>query len=1005
MSEIELINLVASSERTPQLAEYWTKRYKKFLKEKLFVISDKTKGLLVQTEVVSSPTTPFGHIDMLRFVNKNKGLEEVALQNSVETAIRFLDSCLDTINFGEDAHQIVIEFRKIGLGVIGFEEYLIAKNATSKEDEINYVGNIISGSAYRASEALAEEKGVCGKWNSIKIMLRPKPYEFWYDTVNGDIKNGLELMEEFDVENISESNFEIIPRRNSHMLLYPIESSWQLWSDRDEATTPKSKVTFVDKEKATAKISKSEINELSSDKSFEPSFDEKKEKGLESARKLSGFSSIINSGKKVVHEWFKDDEKADEIIGNNLNRSVGKIDSMLESNSVEEASFEKPKFTTVIETKKTSDSDLAKFAFPKNDKIISAPLTSFTINDIVKVINKKSELFGNIFQIHDLEYDQETSAYLVTLESKDGIIVRDSEIEKISIEELLTDSKKLPEITVSGVIFSQDGQKVALQSDSKLLPQINKCTTKESLDSQLLASLKDKYNLVPELTDISGIVVKQNKIIISYILTIASDAIDQSLGWFGLHEVYDDESRTLVTASIEKTKKLQNTIRSKSSQLLKEKLTEQTKVSESDYQFKFETEKNNVIQSVKSQFESQVKDLKYKLQEKTKELFDYQEVAKVERSILDSKVKELENSKESSLKQAVNDFEVEITDLHNQIAASKLKVKEMENSKESSLKQAVNDFEVEITDLHNQIAASKLKIDEDNSKNEVLSKKIAALKEELENLTAANGDEIAKYQQKIEELNIVLKSKEGEIKNISALKEELENLTAANGDELAKYQQKIEELNIVLKSKEGEIKNIYAAKDNELKLALDEQSKVRLDLEQMCLARIEQQKESQLQYEKSLASRFENQSQVLAAKYDADIKKHEEELRVILSKREGEYKINLNRQKQYYEDLIKKIGFASAESFDPSPKPVKIKVEEVSEKDYSKVINHSYDEIFQQTRDNLFKPNLPQNTPIITEVASNELPVITHTSMSKNITNKDDTLKTLLKMKGIVARK
>ena len=1026
MSELELINLVASSERTPQLAEYWTKRYKKFLDERLFVVSDKTKNLLLQKEVVSSPTTPFGHIDLLRFVNKNKGVEEVALQNSIETAVRFLDSCIDTIDFGDDARKIVIEFRKIGLGVIGFEEYLIAKNATSKEDEINYIGNIISGSAYRASEALAEEKGVCGKWNSIKIELRPKSFEFWYDTINGDIKNGLELMEDFDTMNIGESNFEIIPRRNSNILLYPVDSSWQLWSDREDSSIPKFKKETAE----IAMISKSEIVELNSDKSYEPSFIEKKVKGLESTKKLSGISSIFNSGKKVVHEWFKEDEEADKIIGINLNKSVGKV---VDDKAIENAFFEKPNFSTAIETKNTTEKEISKFAFPKNQKILTAPLTNFTINDIVKVINKKSELFGNIFQINDLEYDDESKNYLATLDSRNGVIVRDSEIEKISVEQLLTDSKVLSEVAVTGIIFSQDGQKVALQKELKLLPQINNCNLIESLDSQLLNNLKKHYNIKPEFADISAVLVKQNKTVVSYILSLASDEISSELDWYGLHEVYDDESRTLVTISVERTKKLQKTIKSKVNELLKDKLDEQIRLLESDYEQKIESEKTNILKSTKIQFESQVKDLKYKLQEKSKELFDSLESIKAEKSKLENEIsalesaeKELQIKKTEELKGLEKDFEIEIADLHNQIAASKVKIDSLTSEKEilvdevKSLNQKIESFQKDFENVgnsHNDVLAQiQMQMD---AKHEEYSNNINSLKSEYDqkiidlnsnyklsenehsNKMDAKHEEYSnninslksEYDQKIIDLNSNNLLKEGEYSNnIDSLKSE--------------YESKIDELHSVINSKQGEIKNVAAAKDNELQLALEEQSKVQLDLEQMCLARICQQKESQVQYEKTLSARFENQSQILATKYDADIKKHEEELRDILTKREVEYKTNLNRQKQYYEDLIQKIGFASVDAFNPSPKSksIKINVEESPETEIE-TVNHSHDDAFQQSRDNLFKPNLPQDKTIITKIAENDMQLITSSPISKTITSKQDTLNTLLKMKGIVARK
>jgi hypothetical protein len=971
MSELEIINIVASSERTPQLAEYWVKRYKKFLEEKLFVISDKTKLLLSQTDLTTSPTTPFGHIDLPRFVNKNKGLEEVALQNTVETAIRFLDSCIDKINFSDDSKSVVVEFRKIGLGVIGFDEYLIAKNATSKEDEINYLGNIISGSAYRASEALAEDKGVCGKWNSIKIELRPKPFEFWYDTVNGDIKNGLELMEEFDQDNIKQSNFEIIPRRNSHILLYPKECSWQLWSDRDESIVSKTNVFQIENNvKQTTNRSKV----LNDGVLTESSYAEKKTKGLESTKKLLDFGSIVKTGKKVVHEWFMEDSKAEEIFNNNLNKKSGKIDSLLNENLDSQIEFGSPNFVTYVEPKIVKEGSVNNFAFPRREEVLIQPLTSFTINDIVKVINKKSELYGNVFQINELEYDENSKNYLATLDSKQGILVRDSEIEKLSIEELLTDSKILHEVTVTGVIFSQDGQKVALQKSSKLLPQVNRCNIKENLDSQLLFTLNKLYSLTPEFTDISSIIIKQDSIIVAYILTLSSDDLDNNLTWFGVNEVYDNDTKNLVTVSAEKLRRLQNSIKSKSNDLLNEQL----ELVKNDYLQKIEEEKISITSSVKLSFESQLKDLKYKIQEKTKEFYDYKESA--------------ENIKSDLLAKQKAEFESQIKGLNDQLV-------NLQN-KASVLSESKNEFDSKVINLQNSI---KSKVNDLDVVNNILIEK-----EQLFNQT------LQQYESEIEDLNNQLKSL-GNLHKSQLL--EIEKLIDLKHDEYtisletskSNYEEQIENLNSKLDSKHSEIKTIITNKDNELRLALDEQNKVRLDLEQMCLARVAQQKQSQLEYENNQNSRFENQSKILATKYDSDIQRLEEEFNIILTSKENEYKVNLNRQKQYYEDLIRKMSFNITDSLANSSvsKPIKILVDdniEESQTETKKLIDHSKDDVFQQTRDNLFKPNDVINTLPITQTADEDAKIITHTTTQTNLVTKEDTLKTLLRMKG-VARK
>ena len=234
MTDSELAKILTEKESTTELGQYWAKRYEKFLKDKLFVVSDKTLDLIRGSELLSTPDTPFGHLNLVKFISKNKAVDEIYLQNAIETAVRFLDSALDIINFNDEAKQVIFQYRKIGIGVMNFDQYLNLRGSTSEVDEIDYLGNIISSSAYRASEALSEEKGVCENWDSIKTMVRPKAFEYWYNSNTGEIKNGLDISEEYSQETVNESFFEILPRRNSNMLIYPAELEWKVWADRIE---------------------------------------------------------------------------------------------------------------------------------------------------------------------------------------------------------------------------------------------------------------------------------------------------------------------------------------------------------------------------------------------------------------------------------------------------------------------------------------------------------------------------------------------------------------------------------------------------------------------------------------------------------------------------------------------------------------------------------------------------------------------------------------------------
>ncbi len=238
----EILQSAAKTENTPELQLYWEKRFRDLVEKGFFKISEKTISLLNNQAAVGKPATPFGDIVLSKHLDQNNSLDELSLQATVETSVRLLDSLLEIINFTEEAKNIVTQYRKIGLGLADFKEYIDLRNTTSELDEIDYIGSLISSSSYRASETLAEEKGVCMNWNKIEHHLRPKSFEYWYDVETGEVRSGLEMSEDYDLETVVNSRFVIVPRRNSNILLFPTDLEWQIWSDRDESA-PKTEIS------------------------------------------------------------------------------------------------------------------------------------------------------------------------------------------------------------------------------------------------------------------------------------------------------------------------------------------------------------------------------------------------------------------------------------------------------------------------------------------------------------------------------------------------------------------------------------------------------------------------------------------------------------------------------------------------------------------------------------------------------------------------------------------
>ena len=239
----KLIQFASKTEITKELQAYWYNKYVDLFKSNMYSISPNTLVLTLQADESARPATPCGSVILSNHLHKSREgnyteVDENTLQVTIEVVVRLLDSLLESINFNGDARKIVSEYRKIGVSVEDFNFYLKTRNNTLSElDEIDYIGSLISNGAYRASESIAEEKGVCQSWEAINKNIKPKTFEYWYNIDSGEIKSGLEIVDEFDEGSIKTSKFEIVPRRNSHILLYPADSQWYVWSDREKITS------------------------------------------------------------------------------------------------------------------------------------------------------------------------------------------------------------------------------------------------------------------------------------------------------------------------------------------------------------------------------------------------------------------------------------------------------------------------------------------------------------------------------------------------------------------------------------------------------------------------------------------------------------------------------------------------------------------------------------------------------------------------------------------------
>ncbi len=235
----QLLSKVARTEPTVELELYWLKRYQEITQNLSFSLSEHTVEMAFE-DIVTRPSTPSGLINIEQIIDDKNQIQEASLQNIIETAIRLLDAILDIINFDDAAKKTVKEFRKIAIGIENLDSYLTIPELLV--DQVDYLGELISNSVYRASESLAEEKGACLRWEDIKSEVSSKSFEYWFNPDSGEIRTSLEIQEY--INNNPESRpkimgeFEIVARRGSHLLLYANTPEWLKWSDRKPTQSP-----------------------------------------------------------------------------------------------------------------------------------------------------------------------------------------------------------------------------------------------------------------------------------------------------------------------------------------------------------------------------------------------------------------------------------------------------------------------------------------------------------------------------------------------------------------------------------------------------------------------------------------------------------------------------------------------------------------------------------------------------------------------------------------------
>jgi hypothetical protein len=229
---LSLTKRISTLENTQEEQIKWQSAYLEIFEKGFFVMNRDNLEKLVNANVVDSPLTTYGEISLIKHI-KRVNIDYKQLAKTTEIAVRFLDGCLDVINFSSEARDKINQFRKIGLGVADFDAYCIQSNQEQNK-AIYPIAETIAKSAYRASESLGIDRGPIANLELSKSYNKGKIFSHWLRQDAEDLLNGYELKKLAQEDKIDINQYTQVPRRNSHILLFPNQEIWFPFTDRVE---------------------------------------------------------------------------------------------------------------------------------------------------------------------------------------------------------------------------------------------------------------------------------------------------------------------------------------------------------------------------------------------------------------------------------------------------------------------------------------------------------------------------------------------------------------------------------------------------------------------------------------------------------------------------------------------------------------------------------------------------------------------------------------------------
>lgn len=549
----DLTTTIASVENTPELQKYWAKRFDEIIKNGYFCLNENTHTILTNETVINKPFTPQGYLSIAPLVANNGQIDEDLLQSTIDTAVRMLDNILDILKCNESVLTVIQDYRKIAISIKDYESYI--KSHSNLSVGIDNLGNLVSNGTFRASESISEEKGHCRAWEMINKNLRNKTFEYWYHIDTGEIIDAHSLYQKFTQESVLNTDYTIIPRRNSHLLAYPNSEDWTIWSDR-ESSVEEQKSTLIEH---TVSPIPHKNNKNSDQDNGEIFYQQNTPSHTTSQLPSSNNTDLSNLSQpsSELSQTFQQSEVEEHHSQSITLHSLQEANTLNKSKTIEN-SAEYADNTGIIDS--------------QTDTLIPSPINNedsnhtlqtnskFKVGELIRISDKNSPFYNQIAQITEKKVIDSTTLYTLntTIKEINEGLWRDQQLKSVELFELLDsvnehnqNTSHSPKIVVQLLILSTNGSEVLVQktNGTRLLPEID--LPYNTIPEQVAGELcNKKYGVVVKIHKEIGSAINfgnedsSYKVILAFSAKLLNDTVPTNLEWISFREAQFSLSQT-----------------------------------------------------------------------------------------------------------------------------------------------------------------------------------------------------------------------------------------------------------------------------------------------------------------------------------------------------------------------------------------------------------------------------------------------------------------------------